>query len=149
MTENKKTERTGFFWDVIEGQRPQPPIAKLLGFKLLHVDPEQGTIRIEFEAKPEFLNSAGQVQGGMLAAMLDDTMATALVARLPPGQFAPTLELKTSFIAPASVGKLIGEGHVVHMGKSIAFLEGKLTDESGRLIATATATARIMSHPGA
>jgi len=133
----------------MEGRRPQPPIAKLFGFKLLHIDPEQGTIRIEFEAKPEFLNSVGQVQGDMLAAMLDDTMATALVARLPAGHFAPTLELKVNFIAPASIGKLIGEGRVVHMGKSVGFLEGKLTDESGRLVATATATARIMNHPGA
>jgi uncharacterized protein (TIGR00369 family) len=144
-----KIVRTGFFWDVMEGRRPQPPIAKLLGFKLLHIDPEQGTIRVEFEAKPEFLNSVGQVQGGMLAAILDDTLSTALVARLPPGQFAPTLELKTSFIAPAAVGKLIGEGRVVHMGKSVAFLEGRLADESGRLVATATATARIMNHPSA
>jgi uncharacterized protein (TIGR00369 family) len=146
---DEKIERTGVFWDIMEGKRPLPPVAQLLGFKLLDIDPEHGTIRAQFNAKPEFLNPVGQVQGGMLAAMLDDTLGPALVARLPPGHFAPTLELKTSFIAPAAVGKLICEGRVVHMGKSIAFLEGKLTDESGRLIATATATARIMSHPGA
>ena len=138
-------ERKGFFWEIMEGKRPPPPAGVLLGWKLLEVDPEQGTIRIQFEAKPEFLNPAGTVQGGLLAAMLDDTLGPALAAKLAPGQFAPTLELKTNFIAPARVGTLVGEGRVVHMGKSVCFLEGRLTDSSGRLIATATATARIVN----
>ena len=30
------------------------------------------------------------------------------------------------------------------MGKSIAFLEGSLVDEDGNLVATATATARVV-----
>jgi uncharacterized protein (TIGR00369 family) len=69
-----------------------------------------------------------------------------LVATLDKDSFAPTIELKVNFIRPASVGKLIGEGRVVARGGSIAFLAGELRAESGELLATATATARIVTR---
>ena len=137
-------ERKGFFWDVMEGRKPPPPAAALLGFELLAIDETQGTIRTRFMARPEFANPIGAIQGGFLAAMLDDTLGPALTATLPPNQFAPTLELKVNFIAAARVGPLIGEGRVVARGGTVAFLAGELRTEAGELIATATATARIV-----
>ena len=74
--------RSGPFWDMIEGRAPMPPGARLLGWMLLSVDPERGEIRVRFEAKPDFLNPAGTVQGGILSAMLDYTMGPAAVAFL-------------------------------------------------------------------
>ncbi|MGH3158377.1 MAG: PaaI family thioesterase [Streptosporangiaceae bacterium] len=56
--------------------------------------------------------------------MLDDTLGPALAATLPEGQFAPTLELKVSFLRPAAPGRFTGTGRVVHRGGSIAFLAG-------------------------
>jgi uncharacterized protein (TIGR00369 family) len=81
-------------------------------------------------------------EGGFLAAMLDDTLGPALVATLPDGQFAPTLELKVSFLRPAAPGRITGR--VLHRGGSIAFLAGELRNEAGELLATATATARVI-----
>jgi uncharacterized protein (TIGR00369 family) len=138
------SERKGFFWDVMEGRRPPPPAAALLGFELLAIDETQGTIRVRFTAKPEFANPIGAIQGGFLAAMLDDTLGPALTATLAPNQFAPTLELKVNFIAAAKPGPLIAEGRVVARGGSVAFLAGELRTEAGALVATATATARIV-----
>ncbi|HET6332600.1 MAG TPA: PaaI family thioesterase [Polyangiales bacterium] len=140
-------ERTGYFWDVMEGRRPAPPAAALLGFELVSIDPERATIQVRFQAKPEFANPIGNVQGGFLAAMLDETLGPALVATLPPGQFAPTIELKVNYVHPAMIGPLIGSGRVVARTKSIAFLAGELHDEAGQLIATASATARIVTNP--
>jgi uncharacterized protein (TIGR00369 family) len=137
--------RDGYFWDVMQGRKAPPPAAVLLGFELLEVEPERGRIRVQFAAKPEFTNPIGDIQGGFLAAMLDDTLGPALVATLPRDQFAPTLELKVNFIRPARPGILIGEGRIVSRGRSIAFLAGELTTETGELVATATATARIVS----
>lgn len=88
----------------------------------------------------------GSIQGGFLAAMLDDTLGPALVATLGPGEFAPTLDLTVQFLRPAKPGTLTGTGRVVHRGGSIAFLAGELADGSGRPVATATATARIVRH---
>jgi molybdopterin converting factor subunit 1 len=119
-----------------------PRYVDLLGMRPLAAEP--GHVRMEFTASEQFLNPAGVVQGGFLTAMLDDTMGPAAVAQLGPGYFAPTLELKVSFLRPVGPGRLIGDGRVVHMGRSIAFLEGSLADEEGNLVATATATARVV-----
>ena len=53
--------REGPFWDVMEGRVAPPPAAVLLGWELVAVDP-----------------AAGVIQGGFLAAMLDDTLGPAL-----------------------------------------------------------------------
>ncbi len=122
-----------------------PPAARLLGRRVIDVNPDAGTITVEFDAREDFLNSAGTVQGGFLAAMLDSTLGPAVRATLAPGQFAPTLELKVSFIRPAKVGLLVGRGRVVHRGRSVAFLEGELRDADAELVASATATAAIIT----
>jgi uncharacterized protein (TIGR00369 family) len=119
----------------------RPPVAELLGWKLLHV--ERGFVRVSFTAREEFYNPEGVVQGGIIAAMLDDAMGPAGFTVLESGQFAPTLELKVNFMRPARAGTLIGEGRVEHQTKSVVFLSGRLTDEQGTLIATASATARV------
>jgi acyl-coenzyme A thioesterase PaaI-like protein len=54
---------------MIEGRAPAPAAARLLGWKLQAIDPEQGTVRVEFEARPEFLNPVGTVQGGILTVI--------------------------------------------------------------------------------
>jgi len=126
-----------------EGIIETPPAAALLGWKALSLEP--GRVRVRYLARPEFGNPQGAVQGGFLAAMLDDAMGPALFTTLSAGQFAPTIEMKVNFLRPARPGPLIAEGRVVHQTRSLAFLEGRLSTEDGDLVATATATARIMT----
>jgi uncharacterized protein (TIGR00369 family) len=91
----------------------------------------------------------GNVQGGFLAAMLDDTLGPALATTFEAQEFAPTLELKVNFVRPARPGTIFGTGWVVHRGGSVAFLQGELHDAEGDLLATATATARLVRlEPG-
>jgi uncharacterized protein (TIGR00369 family) len=135
--------REGPFWDAMEGRAPMPPAAGVLGWELVSVDPDAGTIEVAFAATDEFLNPVGVIQGGFLAAMLDDTMGPALVATLGPGLFAPTADLHVQFLRPARPGRLTGRGRVVRRGKDVAFLAGELLDESGQVVAAATATALI------
>jgi len=135
--------REGPFWDVIDGRTVPPPAAVALGWELLSVDPDAGTIEVAFTASEQFLNPVGVVQGGFLAAMLDDTLGPALVATLGKGQFAPTTDLHVQFLRPARPGRLVGRGRIVRRGKDIGFMSGELVDSSGALVATATATAQI------
>jgi uncharacterized protein (TIGR00369 family) len=128
---------------VIDGRTVPPPAAVALGWELLSVDPDAGTIEVAFTASEQFLNPVGVVQGGFLAAMLDDTLGPALVATLGKGQFAPTTDLHVQFLRPARPGRLVGRGRIVRRGKDIGFMSGELVDSSGALVATATATAQI------
>ena len=115
----------------------------LLGWELVAVDPAAGTIDVGFTATEQFRNPAGDVQGGFLAAMLDDTMGPALVATLGEGEWAPTIDLQVQFLRPVQPGKLRARGRVVRRGKDIAFLAGELRDAGGEVVATATASAII------
>ncbi|HYJ29858.1 MAG TPA: PaaI family thioesterase [Allosphingosinicella sp.] len=123
---------------------PMPPVAKTLGWTLRAIDPDAGTIEIGFTAGEAFTNPTGAVQGGFVAAMLDDTMGPAVFAMGKGEIFAPTLDLHVSFIRPALPGAFVGKGRVVSLGKSIAFLEAELYDADGALVARSTATARVL-----
>jgi uncharacterized protein (TIGR00369 family) len=123
---------------------PAPPCAALLGWRLLDARPDDGWIRIGFDARPEFRNPAGFIQGGILSAMLDDTMGPAVFVKTGGRLFTATISMNVSYFAPARVGPIIGEAMVVQLGKTIAFMEGRLMDETGLLLATATTNARLV-----
>lgn len=121
-----------------------PPAAVLLGWHLLDARPEEGWIKIGFEGKPEFCNPAGFVQGGILTAMLDDTMGPAVLVMTEGRLFTSTISLTVNFLAGARPGRIVGEGRVTQLGKTVAFMEGRLTSADGTLLATATANARLV-----
>jgi uncharacterized protein (TIGR00369 family) len=123
---------------------PMPPCAQLLGWRLIDAKPEIGWVQIGFEAKPEFCNPAGFVQGGLLAAMLDDTMGPAVLIKTNGALYTATIDLHVSFLAPARTGPLTGEATVVQIGSTIGFMEGKLTAADGVIVAKATASARLV-----
>ena len=60
-----------------------------------------------------------------------------------PGELAPTTDLHVQFLRPVRPGRLVGRGRIVKRGRDVGFLAGELYDESGDLVATATAAARI------
>lgn len=126
---------------------PQPSASKLLGWRLIALDKEKAEITVGFTADARFLNPAGHVQGGFVAAMLDDTLGPALFASTDGQVYAPTISLTTNFIAPALPGDFTGTARVVNRGRTIVFLSGELHDARGQLVATATATARAMPGP--
>jgi len=141
-TQGAGMNREAFFWQVQDGRVAPPRAAQTLGIRIVHTDAEAGTIETAFHGREEFTNPAGNIQGGFLAAMLDDTMGPALAATLAAGEFAPTLDLHVQFISPALPGELTGRGRVVRRGGKVCFLSAELMQE-GRLVASATATALV------
>ncbi len=127
---------------------PTPACAQTLGWQLLDEDGEAGTIRVGFDGRAEFCNPAGNIQGGFLAAMLDDTLGPAVLVKTGGTHYTATIDLNVSFLAPARPGPLTGEGRVVQLGKTIAFLEGQLLAPDGTIVARATASARVVPTAG-
>ncbi len=121
-----------------------PPIATLLGWRLVGADKAAGTIRIAFDGKLAVTNPAGFIQGGILAAMLDDTMGPAVLVASDGRLFTSTIDMTVSFLTPAKIGPIFGEGAVVKLGRTIAFVEGRLLDSDGEVLAKATASARLV-----
>jgi len=121
-----------------------PPSSKLLGWHLLEARPAEGWVRIGFDGKPDFCNPAGFVQGGILSAMLDDTMGPAVFVKTEGRLYTATLTLTVNFLSPAKPGPIVGEATVTQLGKTIAFVSGRLTAADGTLLATATTSARLL-----
>ena len=124
------------------------PVAATLGARPISFDAGSGVFRIGFEGRDEFCNMLGVLQGGIVTTMLDMAMSFAAIASLGPQFRVPTLELKTTFLAPAKPGRLIGEGWPVRTGKTICFMEGRLLDPEGAVLATASGTARVWRAGG-
>lgn len=121
--------------------KPAPPAAELLGWELISEDPGAGAIEIAFHPDGRMLNPQGTVQGGFVAAMLDDTMGPALVSLTGGTEMPRSIDLNVSFIRPVYPGRVVGRGRVVRRGRSVVFLEGELFDSAGNLLARATSSA--------
>jgi uncharacterized protein (TIGR00369 family) len=132
---------------LLQRHGPQPPIADLLTTRITALDTRAGTITVAFEGQPGWINPHGGIQGGMVAALLDETMGALLTFVLFPSRRGLTLELKVNMLRLAKPGPLVAEGRVVQRSKNIAFLEAELRDHRQRLIATATSTASIQESP--
>ena len=124
-----------------------PPCSHHLGMRALEADIDAGTVTLAFEARPEFGNPVGHVQGGFVTAMLDETAAIAAVVHSNWSVVVPSLEIKTCFLAPAPIGAFTGRGRVLKRGKSIAFLEADLYTADGTHCAHATITAQVRARP--
>jgi uncharacterized protein (TIGR00369 family) len=74
--------------------------------------------------------------------MLDSALGCAVHSKLEAGQAYTTLELKIAYhrALTKTSGPVRAEGTVVSIGRRAAFAEGRLTDNQGRLCASATST---------
>jgi uncharacterized protein (TIGR00369 family) len=123
---------------------PAPPCAALLGWRLLSHDAVKGWVKVGFDGKRAFLNPAGIIQGGFLAAMLDDCMGPAAWLKTGGTAMPLTMAMTVSYLAPARPGPQIGEGWVVQLGRSTAHLGASLADAEGTMVAQAAATCRLV-----
>jgi len=123
---------------------PRPPCADLLGWTLLDHDSAKGWAKLAFEGRPEFRNPAGFIQGGLLAAMLDDSMGPAVLLMSGGALYTATINLNVSYLAPAKPGRFIAEARVLQLGKTVAFIESSLTDAAGVTVARATSSVRLV-----
>src|SRR5258708_21653883 len=94
-------EREGPFWDAVEGRVPLPPAAVTLGWELVSVSPEEGTIEVAFTAGEAFPDPGRVVPGGFLAALLDDTNGPAPGFGLRAGGFSPATDPRLAVPRPA------------------------------------------------
>jgi uncharacterized protein (TIGR00369 family) len=127
-----------------DGKLPPPPIAELLGFRLVEVEPG----RAVFEVQPgeRHYNPIGVVHGGLAMTLLDSAMGCSVQTQMPAGGGYTTLEAKTNLVRAitAETGLLRAIGKVLHVGKRIATAEARLEDKAGKLYAHATTTCIVL-----
>ncbi|MBA4226366.1 MAG: PaaI family thioesterase [Hyphomonas sp.] len=128
-----------------QNSKKRPPCSETLGMRLANLNQDQQWVKMEFDVSPSFANPTGAVQGGFIAAMLDEAMSTAVIIASNVTMTAPTLEMKTSYLKRLMPGKASVEARILKLGKSAAFMEADCFDADGELVARATATAIPMA----
>jgi len=110
-------------------------------FLVEDADFDVGRVVLRFAAQPAFKNYHGHVQGGFAVALIDVLISVAAYAKTRA--WLPTVEIKSTFVAPLRLGESRGEASVIKAGKQLAFLEAKLWGADGTLAVHATATASV------
>jgi uncharacterized protein (TIGR00369 family) len=124
---------------------PPPPIAELLGFDLVEVEPGHAV----FECVPgeQHYNPIGVVHGGLAMTLLDSAMGCAVQTQMRAGGGYTTLEAKTNLVRAitSTSGKLRAVGKIIHLGKRVATAQARLEDAAGKLCAHASTTCMVLN----
>jgi len=101
-----------------------------------------GTTRWRVRVDERFLNPAGVVQGGFLAAVLDSAMGASAVTAAGERKISvANTEMKVSFLRAARSGDVLTcEATVLKAGRAISFVAAKVTDAENHLVASASST---------
>ena len=86
------------FRAIVAGEAEPPPIAKLVGIAMTHVEP--GHTVFEMEVGPQHASPLGTVHGGVICDLVDAAMGTSHASLLDDGETFTTLELKINFMKP-------------------------------------------------
>ena len=128
---------------VADGDLPQPPIAGLMQFDLVEVEPG----RAVFTCVPDesAYNPIGAIHGGLICTLLDSVTGCAVHTTLPQGKGYTSIEIKVNYLKAVRLnsGLLTATGTVVKAGSRVGFTEGVVIDASGAVVATATSTLLI------
>jgi len=122
----------------IQGGTLPPPVAELIGFHLVSVEP--GHVVMEMEAERRHANPMGTVHGGILCDLADAAMGMAYASSLDEGETFTTLELKINFLKPVWTGRLVATGRLVKGGRTVGLTECDVVDDKERLVARASST---------
>ena len=126
--------RTNLFW-------------RHLGIEVDEAGP--GWVRLRVPVRDELRNAPGApVHGGVYSALVDTAVGGALSTlheAAAGGVGQTTTDLNVSFIAGASGGAILAEGRILKHGRTVAFGEARITDDSGKLLAVGRATYIIIA----
>lgn len=117
-------------------------LARFLGLEFEYLpedasDPEKEVCRIRFPVTEMVMNPQGSLHGGVMATAMDISMGHLVRKTTGPGA---TIEMKIQFTRPVSKGPVTCEGRFIKRGRSISFMESRITGADGKLVAHATGT---------
>ncbi|GJM63172.1 PaaI family thioesterase [Persicobacter diffluens] len=121
------------------------PFGNLFKGKILEV--EGGRLTGEYLVRNEITNLAGMLHGGAICTILDEVMGLTIYT-LDIKNFYPTVNINVDFLSSAKEGEtVIVRSEVIRQGKHIIHIEGRLFNESGKLLAKGTSNFAKIDHP--
>jgi len=114
----------------------------LLGLEILEVGEED--VRAQVAVRPELLQPAGLVHGGVFASIAESICSIATwLAVHPDGRSAQGLSNQTSFLRPITSGTIHAHARRRHRGRTTWVWEVDITDDDGRLCSIVRMTVAV------
>ena len=101
---------------------------------------KDGVGSVTLTVRPHHLQAAGQVHGGLIAALVDTSFFRAVRSTLQPGQQTTTVELKVNFLEATNSGRLASTARIVSSTDRLKVVEAEVSSDDGRLVAQGLGT---------
>jgi len=122
------------------------PISQLIGLEVQpQADEDEGTAEVMLNVDSRMHNPMGAVHGGVLSLLADAAMGIAFGRTLSDKFSFATIELKINYMRPVKASRLRATAKLIQRGLRIGFIECRIVDHRGKLVATATCTCTVTS----
>jgi uncharacterized protein (TIGR00369 family) len=118
---------------VLQEATARVPFHQWLRPEVVEADQAAGRAVVSLTVRPEFLRDADSVHGGIIAALIDIAGHAAIAARL--GHGVPTIDMRVDYLRPGIGNALLATADALKIGRSIGFVEIRVTDDQRRLVA--------------
>jgi uncharacterized protein (TIGR00369 family) len=108
-------------------------------------DASDGRARLSFEAGERHMNPAGTLHGGVVAALADTAMASAVRSSTGEGEAPATSQMTIAFLHPGHAGRIIVRAEVRRRGDHLMLCEADI-EQDGRTLAHAVATFAVVQR---
>lgn len=126
-----------------DGLKLPPPVFVDMEAEVVAADPKGGTLRVRFPVRERYQNPMGLMQGGMIAAAVDNVLGPLSYLVAPP---SVTQQLTLTYVAPvgADVPYVEIEGRLVERAGRTLVLDARVENPEGAVLALARATCQIV-----
>jgi uncharacterized protein (TIGR00369 family) len=120
-----------------------PPVFKELGVTLHAFDPDAKTMTVHVPNDTRWQNPTGMMQGGLIAAAIDNCIGPLSYAVAPPNA---TTQLSLSYVRPVTpdMPHIVVHGRIIAQTRRQLFMQATVTSPDGAVLVLATATSVVM-----
>jgi len=124
------------------GELPEPPIATLLGIRLVAISLAQSTM--EMDADKRHSNPMGTLHGGVICDLSDAAMGTAMATTLEEDETFTTLDLTAKYFKPIWNARIRATATVTKRTRTLGLIECDVRDDGGALVAKVFSTCMVL-----
>ena len=124
---------TNYFNAVCKPGQSVNPLFSYLGMEIICCEP--GNVILRLPHKPEFHQGAGLIAGGIIATLIDESMAHAVLASIDENNATATIEMNVRYLKAVTEGSMESHARIVQQGSTIISTAANVFDGKGTMIA--------------
>jgi uncharacterized protein (TIGR00369 family) len=107
-----------------------------------------GRSEVSWTPGPDMANPVGNVHGGLVATMIDEVAAMAVISAIDRRASVPTVSLHVDFLHGIAIGATYRAlGEVVRVGRAVAVADARIVDADDRVLARGTCIFQLPRTP--